>query len=270
VPSREDTRKSATLEATVEVLRKEGLEPAAISLEDVRDGKISEIVARKGYFCIDAETDEDLKTIVRGVLKETPAKNVLWVGTMGLAEALAMTPKPFIVVVGTAHPRSIRQARQLLEHAMAYPVQLDAGVLKEGSAAADAECVKVVEEAENLLRCGQSVLLAATLNGRFVRGAYPNDDIDGFLGFIAETVREIMRRVKIGGLCVTGGDCTVRIVQKAKAESVVLLEELQEGITLTRLRGGSFDGLPMITKSGALGGERALIHCMEYFYQQKG
>lgn len=258
------THKSATLGATAETLRKEKMDPTEVTLEDIRNGRVSEIVAGKGCFCFDAETDEDLKMIVRGVLEVTPAKNVLWVGAMGLAEALAMTPKPYIVVVGTAHPRSIRQARQLLDHAMAYPVQLDAGVLKDENGAAVAERTRVADEAENLLRCGQSILLAATVNNRFVRGSYPDDDIDSFLGFVAETVREIMGRVKIGGLCITGGDCAVRIVQKAKAENVVLVEEIQEGIAMSRLTGGSFDGLPMITKSGALGGERALVHCMEY------
>ena len=271
------TYKSATLDATAETLRRVGLQTTEVTIDDIRDGKVSDIVEKKGYFCFDAETDEDLKMIVKGVLKVTPAKNVLWVGAMGLAEALALSPKPFIVVVGTAHPRSIRQARQLLDHAMAFPVQLDAGTLKEAAlkegsprdenntSAAEAERMRVADEAETLLRCGQSVLLAATVNNRFVRGSYPDDDIDSFLGFIAETVREIMGRVKIGGLCITGGDCAVRIVQKAKAESVVLIEEIQEGITLSELSGGSFDGLPMITKSGSLGGERALVHCMEYF-----
>ena len=57
----------------------------------------------------------------------------------------------------------------------------------------------------------------------------------------------------------------MRIVDKAKAESVTLIEEIQEGITFSRLSGGTFDGLPLISKSGALGGERALVHCMEYF-----
>jgi uncharacterized protein YgbK (DUF1537 family) len=261
------TSKSATLEATVETLRKEGLSTVAVGLEDVRGGKVEEIVSGKGCFCFDAENDEDLKDIVQGVLKVALARKVLWVGSVGLAEALALSPRPFVVVVGTAHPRSIRQARQLLDNAMAYPVQLDAGVLKGGEESVKAECARAAEEAENLLRCGRSILLAATLNGRFVRGSYPDDNLDGFLNFLAETAREIVGRVKVGGLCVTGGGCAVRIVRKIKAESLVLEEEIQEGITLSRLAGGSFDGLPLILKSGSLGGERALVHCMEYFLQ---
>ena len=261
------THKSASLDMTAETLRKAGLQPVEISLETLRNGEVPQIVEKKGCFCFDAESDEDLKMIVKGVLSLTPARNVLWVGSVGLAEALALTPKPFVVVVGTAHPRSVRQARQLLDHAMVFPVQLDAGTLKQGISAISAERERAVAEAENLLRCGQSVLLAATVNDRFVRGSYPDDDIDNFLGFLAETVREIMGRVKLGGLCITGGDCTVRIFEKAKAENVALVEEIQEGITFSRLVGGSFDGLPMITKSGSLGGERALVHCMEYFLQ---
>ncbi len=259
------TSRSASLPATAETLRRAGMHPTEVPLPAIREGKVAELFARKGCFCFDAETDEDLKAIVRGILSVTPARDVLWVGSMGLAEALAMTPRPYVVVVGTAHPRSIRQARQLLDHAMAYPVQLDADVLQQGSEAVQAERARAADQAETLLRCGQSILLAATSNDRFVRGSYPNDDIDGFLGFLADTVRDILGRVRIGGLCITGGDCAVRVVQRAKAESVLLVEEIQEGITLSKLSGGSFDGLPLITKSGSLGGERALVHCMEHF-----
>ncbi|MDR3231820.1 MAG: hypothetical protein LBT65_10300 [Synergistaceae bacterium] len=262
------TFRSATVEVTTETLRLEGMNPTAVTLEDVRANRVSEIFGKKGCFCFDAETDEDLKVIVRDILRVTPARNVLWVGAMGLAEALAMSPRPFVVVVGTAHPRSIRQARQLLEHAMASPVQLSADVLLQSAEAIKAETERVADEAEGLLRCGQSILLAATINDRFVRGSYPNDDIDAFLGFLSDTVREILGRVRIGGLCITGGDCAVRIVRRARAESVVLVEEIQEGITLSELSGGPFDGLRMITKSGQLGGERALVHCMEYFLQE--
>ncbi|MDR1048632.1 MAG: hypothetical protein LBL51_02660 [Synergistaceae bacterium] len=259
--------KPASAETAAEILRLEGLQPAVVSLEALQAGTIDEIVAAKGCFCFDAESDDDLKAIVRGVLKTTPAKNVLWVGSVGLAEALALTPRPYVFVVGTTHPRSIRQARQLLDQALAYPVQVDAGALKSGEEAAGIERARAAETAETLLRCGQSILLAATLNGRFVRGSYPDDDQNSFLGFIADTVREIIGRARIGGLCVTGGDCAVRIVRKARAESLALIEEIQEGITFSRFFGGPFDGLPVITKSGALGGERALLHCREHFQQ---
>ncbi|MDR2523088.1 MAG: hypothetical protein LBC93_05255 [Synergistaceae bacterium] len=264
-----ERREPASLTATAEALRREGFHPVEVGLDDIRNRKVAEFAARKGCLCFGAEVDEDFKAIVQGVLQTAQAKNVLWVGNVGLAEALAMTPRPFVVVVGTAHPRSIRQARQLLDHAAAHPVQIDAGTLRDGaSLGLEAERTRVVEEAENLLRCGQPVLLAATMDGRFVQGGYPGGSLDGFLSFIADTVRDIMGRVRIGGLCVTGGDCAARIARKARAESVSVVEEIQEGITLSRLNGGPFHDLPLVTKSGALGGDRALLHCMEFLTGQ--
>ncbi|MDR2529410.1 MAG: hypothetical protein LBD04_10440 [Synergistaceae bacterium] len=262
-----ERRGPASLAVTIEALRKEGFHPAEVCLNDVRDSKVAEFAARKGCLCFDAETDEDFKAIVQGILQTTQAKNVLWVGNVGLAEALATVPRPFVVVVGTAHPRSIRQARQLLDHAAAYPVQIDAGSLRDG-VGLESERIRAVEEAENLLRCGQSILLAATVGGRFVQGGYPSGNLDGFLSFVADAVREIMGRVRIGGLCVTGGDCAARIARKARAESVSVVEEIQEGITLSQFIGGPFHGLPLVTKSGALGGDRALLHCMEFLTGQ--
>ena len=268
-PEEAERRESASLTATAEALRREGLHPVEVGLDDIRNRKVAEFAARKGCLCFDAEVDEDFKAVVQGVLQTAQAKNVLWVGNVGLAEALAMTPRPFVVVVGTAHPRSIRQARQLLDHAAAHPVQIDAGTLRDGASfGLEAERNRVVEEAENLLRCGQPVLLAAAVDGRFVQGGYPGGNLDGFLSFIADTVRDIMGRVRIGGLFVTGGDCAARIARKARAESVSVVEEIQEGITLSRLNGGPFHDLPLVTKSGALGGDRALLHCMEFLTGQ--
>ena len=258
------TSQSASSAATVALLAQAGLDPHEIPADQIRSGRTAEIVAKEGCYCFDAENDEDLRMIVRGVLKARPAKEVLWVGSVGLAEALATAPKPFVFVVGTAHPRSVRQARQLLENGFVQTV----GVSAEGlgtDRAAEAR-VRAADEAEPLLRCGQSILLIATTEEkRFVRGEYPNGDIEGFMDLMADTVREIMGRTKIGGLCVTGGDCAVRIARRVKAENVALEREIQEGITLLSLSGGPFDGLPIISKSGSLGGERALVHCMEYF-----
>ena len=262
------TVKSASSAATAKLLRDAGLDPVEVLREDIRAGRTSDILGQPGCYCFDAENDEDLRMIVRGVLKVHSSKEVLWVGSVGLANALATAPRPFVFVVGTAHPRSVRQARQLIDqgYAEVIPVVIpSAGAGPDGQRAKDIR-TRAVDQAESLLRCGQSILLAATSeDGRFIRGEYPNGDAAGFLDLMADTARAIMGRAKIGGLCVTGGNCAVRIVQRAKAENIVLEREIQEGITLLHLAGGPFDGLPVISKSGSLGGERALMHCMEYF-----
>ncbi len=262
------TSQSASLEATTNLLRNVGLSPMEVNTESIRSGKIPRLLQDKGCFCFEAETDDDLKMIVQGVLKVLPAQNVLWVGAVGLAEALATAPRPFIVTIGTAHPRSVRQARQLLDQNIVQPVYIETEDLTPATMAEVRS--KAADEAETLLRCGQSILLAATVSGRIVRGSYPGDNLEGFMDMMADTVRDIMGRTKVGGLCITGGDCTVRVIHRAKAESTVLVKEVQEGITLLALSGGPFDGMPVISKSGALGGERALVHCMEFFANNNG
>ena len=85
--------------------------------------------------------------------------------------------RPFVFVVGTAHPRSVRQARQLLENGFVQTVGVSAAEL--GTDRAAEALIKAADEAEPLLRCGQSILLIATTEEkRFVRGKYPNGDID--------------------------------------------------------------------------------------------
>ena len=99
------TSQSASSAATVALLAQAGLNPSEIPADQIRSGRTAEIVAKEGCYCFDAENDEDLRMIVRGVLKARPAKEVLWVGSVGLAEALATAPKPFVFVVGTAQDR---------------------------------------------------------------------------------------------------------------------------------------------------------------------
>ena len=259
----------ATAEATAKLLREAGMNPREVAREDIRAGKTTEIMAEKGCYCFDAENDEDLRLIVSGILKTRSAKDVLWVGSVGLANALATAPKSFIFVVGTAHPRSVRQARRLIDNGYVEVLPISIAALNRDRA--EAMLPLTAERAAPLLRCGRSILLIATdEDGHFIRGAYPEGDIAGFLDLMANTTREIMGHTKIGGICVAGGDCAVRITQRAMAENVALEREIQEGITLMTLNGGPFNGLPLISKSGALGGEHALIHCMEFFLNHSG
>lgn len=263
-PQTATTAHPASSAAVAKLLRESGMDPREVSREEIRTQRTAEVVAQNGCYCFDAENDEDLRLIVSGVLKARSVKDVLWVGSIGLANALATAPKSFIFVVGTAHPRSLRQARQLVDQG--YVKTIPVSIAGLNGDLAEAMLPLTAELADPLLRCGQSILLVAQdEEGRFIRGHYPNEDVAGFLDLMANTTREIMGHARIGGLCVAGGDCAARIAQRARAENVALEREIQEGITLTTLVGGPFDGLPLITKSGSLGGESALVHCMEFF-----
>jgi uncharacterized protein YgbK (DUF1537 family) len=133
----------------------------------------------------------------------------------------------------------------------------------------DDERRKVVNAAESRLRRGLSVLLAISNGNQFLSGSIPFHETNEYFSFLAEIVWDILAEVKIGGICVTGGDCAVRVMQKVKADNIRLEQEIQEGITLVRFHGGPYEGLPMITKAGPFGGERALIHAVEHLLSKR-
>ena len=265
--SKNREKQVATAEQSVEFLKKAGIENLfIITKEDIRSGKVANYIINKGYFCCDAEDEIDIRAIVRAISAVVPARDILWVGSVGLADVLASIAKPILTVLGSLHLRSIRQARLLLDLELAVKIQVDADEWKLNP---KKQREIASSEAEDVLRRGQNVLLAMVKNNRFISNEFPNDDITGFLDFLADVSWDILGRVKIGGVCVTGGDCAVRLVRKAKANGIRLIKEIQEGITLVQLNEGPFDGLSMITKSGGFGGERALIHANEYLLEKK-
>ncbi|MCL2768117.1 MAG: hypothetical protein FWE49_05285, partial [Synergistaceae bacterium] len=193
-------------------------------------------------------------------------RDVLWVGSVGLADKLATLQNPILTILGSVHHISIRQARQLAGLGVVSTIQVEVDEWRENP---QKQRELAVSRAEAELRRGQNVLLAMVNNKRFISGEYPSDDMNGFLNFLADVSWDILGRVKIGGVCVTGGNCAVRLVQKAKANGIRLIKEVQEGITLVQFNDGPFESLLMITKSGGFGGERALIHSIEYLLDKK-
>ena len=257
----------ATAQQSVEFMKKAGIKNIfIISKEDIRSGKISSVITSKGYFCCEAEDEKDIRTVVREISAVIPARDILWVGSVGLADVLASMSKPILAILGSVHLRSIRQARLLTELGLVGTIQVEVDQWKENPQKLR-ELAAI--EAEAVLRRGQNVLLAMVKNKRFISDEYPYNDMNGFLNFLTDVSWDILGRVKIGGLCVTGGDCAVRLVQKAKANGIRLIKEVQEGIALVQFNDGPFEDLLMITKAGGFGGERALVYAIEYLLNEK-
>jgi uncharacterized protein YgbK (DUF1537 family) len=85
---------------------------------------------------------------------------------------------------------------------------------------------------------------------------------------IPEALGEIVRRCladrPVGGLYVTGGDVTVRVMAALGAEGIELEEEVLPLAVAGRLRGGPHGGLPFTTKGGLIGGPLAAVACVDH------
>lgn len=67
-------------------------------------------------------------------------------------------------------------------------------------------------------------------------------------------------------LFVCGGDTASLVCRTLGVRSIELRRELARGIPAGILRGGAFDGVPVVTKSGGFGRPDDLIHIADYFH----
>jgi uncharacterized protein YgbK (DUF1537 family) len=67
-------------------------------------------------------------------------------------------------------------------------------------------------------------------------------------------------------LLLSGGDTAALVCRALNARAIELQRELAPGIPCGVLQGGSFDGLPVVTKSGGFGAPDDLIQIADYFH----
>jgi uncharacterized protein YgbK (DUF1537 family) len=81
---------------------------------------------------------------------------------------------------------------------------------------------------------------------------------------LGEIVRLVLADRPVGGLYVTGGDVTVRVMAALEAHGIELEEEVLPLAVAGRLQGGPHSGLPLTTKGGLIGGPLAAVACVEH------
>jgi D-threonate/D-erythronate kinase len=81
---------------------------------------------------------------------------------------------------------------------------------------------------------------------------------------LAEIARLVLAERPVGGLYVTGGDVTVRVMAALGAHGIELRQEVLPLAVAGRLQGGPHNGLPFTTKGGLIGGPLAAVACVEH------
>jgi uncharacterized protein YgbK (DUF1537 family) len=200
----------------------------------------------------DAETDADLDTVVaRG---RTLRGRLLWCGTGGLAGALAGRrpvpcpdlPRPILALIGSDHPVSVAQVAAVpgvhhvlhhLSHHASLPVSHH--VLPKPPSGSSAAIARSLAE-------GAAVATVAVSSGAS-RGLA--------LGVITAAFIDLLRSIKPPGTLMVSGGETLRALCGGLAASRLDVDgEIEPGVPTSVLRGGAFDGLRIVSKSGAFGG----------------
>jgi uncharacterized protein YgbK (DUF1537 family) len=185
----------------------------------------------------DAGTPGDLLELVHN---HSASEDVLWVGSRGLAAALAgpSPPRPIppigVIVVGTSHPATREQVRSI-----------EAQVTRAGP-----DDILRFDAARPLLIDPVSDAADATETRHGLLKAF------GRL-MLVEDHRD--------GLIVVGGDTLSTVLEATGTSSLEVFGEVRPGIPLVLVRGGHLDGRRMVTKSGGFGSPdllaSLLAHC---------
>lgn len=213
-------------------------ELARLELPVRRVARADEIAGEALFLC-DAETDADLAVIAAAGARLAPP--VLWCGSAGLAAALAGTapprkpvpPEPLLAIVGSHHAVARAQAERCRA---LHPDRW----IAIGSSGPEADEVQgCLDEA------GAALVTFALPDG--VSEAEAARRIAGLLG------RLLPRLEAPAGLFVSGGETLRTVAEALRAEAFVVNGEAAPGLPAARLVGGRWDGVRVVSKSGAFG-----------------
>jgi D-threonate/D-erythronate kinase len=236
-----------------------------ISLKDIRSGNIDFSVGR--VFTADAEENGDLIKTVEQVSKQN--KKVLWIGSAGLANAIMefnIPAKPVLSIVGSISEVSSKQLH-FAEANGAKVIMVDISNILNGQ-----DTAPIIEEAVRMLIEGRDTILCSNYTredyeASIQAGSKLNMTREQTSVFTQETLgriaAEILEKVKVAGMFLTGGDTAIEVIRKIQANGTSIIQELTIGIPLMRLQGGLFDGLHVVTKAGAFGETNALQYCIQ-------
>jgi uncharacterized protein YgbK (DUF1537 family) len=195
----------------------------------------------EGVSLWDAETDEDLRQIARAA-EELP-ETVLWCGSAGLAAALANTrapvwgglERPVLGLFGSDHPATAAQ----LAACAGLVLRMQGGGVAGAAAVA------------SRLKGGGVCLVAFDIPAGTARSAAA--------GRIARGISELTRRVRApGSLIVAGGQTLRELCLSLETEHLRVVGQAAPGVPLSVMVGGRWNGVRVVSKSGAFGGDMLL------------
>jgi uncharacterized protein YgbK (DUF1537 family) len=201
-------------------------------------------------YLADAETDDDLRTIVDAGKR---CGRVLWCGCAGLADILAgggaRAPAPvaprILVICGTRHPVASLQLVQLGNSERSACVALQP----------DDDSVAVARIVNDRLRAGRWAALTADL---------PDLSADAARDMLGKIMDDLFPKLDLpDALIVMGGDTLAICCGALGAKSLTVRGLLARGIPVSEFTDGAWAGTTIISKSGAFGAENTLTRIME-------
>ncbi|MFI6948002.1 four-carbon acid sugar kinase family protein [Streptomyces sp. NPDC050422] len=222
--------------------------PDAVPIGPGRAAELPVLIGRRALIVCSAATDDDLDRVVAAV---PHLDDVLWVGSPGLAAALARrcapgdgavaaAPAPArrpLVVVGSANPSTRRQLAVL-------------------RAQADVQGVTVGDDPAPTVKALRS-LTSPVLTLQTPDERRSPRTARAFARSLAAVVRELAEERLVDALVVTGGETATTVLQALGVDRMDLLDEPEPGVA----RGTPLvpPSLPVLIKAGGFGDDELLL-----------
>ncbi|WP_262297724.1 four-carbon acid sugar kinase family protein [Microvirga sesbaniae] len=255
----------------VEVLATAGVVAEKVQLATIRAGVEAlraalDGIASKGdrVAVCDAETEDDLACIAAAGL---PVRsNVFWIGSAGLAHALAkatqgeavgpipapVTGRGALVVVGSLARASRSAAKVLSALPGLRSVPIEPELLLSETAGADRAAL--AGQVITALQAGEDVLVEILVGGTPDLALGP---------CLAERLADLLKPAAAyaSGLAATGGETAAALLARFGVNGIRLVDEVEPGVSLGLTLGDL--SIPIVTKAGAFGSDNTLKHVVQ-------
>jgi uncharacterized protein YgbK (DUF1537 family) len=227
---------------------------------DARDARrIHTALAEAQVVIVDASSESDLDHLVDSA---KGSDRVLWVGSPGIAQALARAypgprrtlpgdvpnaAKP-LILVGSLHPSSRAQVATLAVVRQARIIEIDPTCISTHRE--DAEIARACTQCLDLHDKAVPVVISSAASP--ITGAAGPTAV-----LLARVAQHLRAKGAIDGLIATGGDTAIAVARSFGATGLRLWRDLEPGVPFGTLLGS--DPMPIITKAGGFGDSETLI-----------
>lgn len=265
---------------------------AHIGLDTVLAGedKVVEVIREKinthhRIIVLDAVMNEEIEVIANAMVKIDDYRLVPTdPGPLTAAYSNVYTKqnaeeKKVIVTVGSVTTHSEKQMHYLIKKIDADPVYVHAKALVSGVDSWEKEIARAVSVSLKKIE-RQEVLIITTMIHKaeqldLKKIAQEQQRSEDYLAKrIADGLAKITRTVyesfdrPIGGMFSSGGDVTASLCSIGGATGIKLIDEVMPLIAYGKFIDGYFDGLPLVTKGGMAGDEKALYTSVQHLLTQ--
>lgn len=238
-----------------------------IGIDSIRNGKINFEGSR--IFTCDAEKNVDLQKIISAAL--ATKKRTLWVGTAAMVDNLLSVKRaipPALAMVASLSSVTRGQVHYAEKQGISLVKTALYDILEQNMCIED-----IAVKAVSFLHEGRDTIVLSS--SAYSVGEYEKaESAAKRMGFSREQMsafaektmgclsRLILKKARISGLFLAGGDTAMAFFEKAGAKGSSIVTEIALGIPLMRLRGGVHEGLKVVTKAGAFGKEDAIFYAL--------